>query len=113
MESKTVHNRAIGAKKRDRSRHPAPAVNSEGTREQPTSEVWAGGRDATRSTIVVTTVNFVSDDGEVGLGGVQRIRFPGKPDGRHLDVCLELTRGPSANEPEVFGWVLISHRLAR
>jgi len=75
--------------------------------------IFCGVRRDTRSTVVVTAVNFLSDDGEVGLWGVQRIGLPGKPDRRHLDLCLELTRGSSANEPEVLGWVLISHRLAR
>ena len=60
-----------------------------------------------RSSVVITTVNLLTDNGEVALRGIQRIGLPRKADGWDLNFRLHLARRPGASEPEMFGGVLI------
>jgi len=65
-----------------------------------------------RSSVVITTVNFFTDDGEVALRGIKRIGLPRKADGWDLNNRLHLARRTGAREPEMFGCVLLLHWFA-
>ena len=65
-----------------------------------------------RSSVVITTVNLFTDDGEVALRRVERIGLPRKADGWDLNNRLRLARRAGAREPEMFGGVLVLHWFA-
>ena len=60
-----------------------------------------------RSSIIITTVNLLTDDGEVGLRRIQRIGLPRKADGWDLNFHLHLASRAGARKPEMFGGVLV------
>jgi hypothetical protein len=68
-------------------------------------------RSLTRSTAVIATVHLFANDSEVAFRCFQRVGFPGEPDGRHVDLCLELAGRPSPRESKLLRWVLIPHRV--
>jgi hypothetical protein len=43
-------------------------------------------RESLDLSVVVTSVRFFADDGEIALGGVECIRLPGKSGGRNVDL---------------------------
>ena len=63
------------------------------------------------STVVVTAVDFFSDDRDVSLRRIKRIGLPGEPDRRHVNLSLELACGTSPDEPEMPGRVIVLHGL--
>src|SRR5260370_24322152 len=54
-----------------------------------------------RSRGVVFPVRLFPDDGEVRVRRLDRIRFPGEPDGRYLHARLELALRLPAAEPKL------------
>ena len=65
-----------------------------------------------RSSVVITTVNFFTDNGEVALRGIKRIGLPRKADGWDLNYRLHLACRMGAPEPEMFGGVFVLRRFA-
>jgi histidinol phosphatase-like PHP family hydrolase len=65
-----------------------------------------------RSSVVITTVNFFTDNGEVALRCIKRIGLPRIADGWDLNYRLHLACRTGAPEPEMFGGVLVLRRFA-
>ena len=59
------------------------------------------------STIVITPVNFFTDDRDVALGCIKWIGLPGKADGWDLDFRFHLASGASARKTKMFGGILV------
>ena len=63
------------------------------------------------STVVVTAVDFFSDDRDVSLRRIKRIGLPGETDRRHLNLSFQLACGTRPDEPEMPGRVIVLHGL--